>query len=80
MENKVPKITVFPKSIKDQLNINIENENGPYFELFDLSGRILKSFNSYFNNTVINNLNVLHGIYLYIKFNQILNDLKIIIE
>ena len=82
MENKVPKITVFPNPVKDQFNINIENENVPYFfELYDLSGRIAKSFNSYYNNIITNNINVLHGIHwLRTKNKSNLKPIKIIIE
>ena len=63
-------------------SVEIKNTRGPFnLEIFDISGRIIKTFNSNSNKFEINNINASSGIYwLRIKNKSNFKPIKLVIE
>ena len=76
IENSNEQIYIFPNPFKNSTSVEIKNTRGPFnLEIFDISGRIIKTFNSNSNKFEINNINASSGIYwLKLKTNLILNQ------
>ena len=60
----------------------IKNTKGPFvLEIFDISGRIIKTFNSNYNKFEINDMNTNIGIYwLRVKNKSNLKPIKLVVE
>ena len=75
-------IHVFPNPFKNSTSIEIKNSKGPFnLEIFDISGRVIKTLYSNSNKFEINNLNASCGIYwLRVKNKSNFKPIKLVIE
>ena len=75
-------IQVFPNPFKNSTSIEIKNIKGPFnLEIFDISGRVIKTLYSNSNKFEINNLNTSCGIYwLRVKNKSNFKPIKLVIE
>jgi len=82
IENSNGQIYIFPNPFKNSTSVEIKNTRGPfYIEIFDIGGRIIKTFNSNSNKFEINNINASSGIYwLRIKNKSNFKPIKLVIE
>ena len=82
IENKNGQIYVFPNPFKNTTSIEIKNTKGPFIlEIFDISGRIIKTFYSNYNKFEINDMNTNIGIYwLRVKNKSNLKPIKLVVE
>ena len=82
IENSNGQIYIFPNPFKNSTSVEIKNTRGPFnLEIFDISGRIIKTFNSNSNKFEINNINASSGIYwLRIKNKSNFKPIKLVIE
>ena len=82
IENSNGQIYIFPNPFKNSTSVEIKNTRGPFnLEIFDFSGRIIKTFNSNSNKFEINNINASSGIYwLRIKNKSNFKPIKLVIE
>ena len=82
IENKNGQIYVFPNPFKNTTSIEIKNTKGPFIlEIFDIGGRIIKTFNSNYNKFEINDMNTNIGIYwLRVKNKSNLKPIKLVVE
>ena len=82
IENSNGQIFIFPNPFKNSTSVEIKNTRGPFnLEIFDISGRIIKTFNSNSNKFEINNINASSGIYwLRIKNKSNFKPIKLVIE
>ena len=82
IENSNGQIYIFPNPFKNSTSVEIKNTRGPFnLEIFDISGRIIKTFNSNSNKFEINNMNASSGIYwLRIKNKSNFKPIKLVIE
>lgn len=82
IENSNGQIYIFPNPFKNSTSVEIKNTRGPFnLEIFDMSGRIIKTFNSNSNKFEINNINASSGIYwLRIKNKSNFKPIKLVIE
>ena len=82
IENSNGQIYIFPNPFKNSTSVEIKNTRGPFnLEIFDIGGRIIKTFNSNSNKFEINNMNASSGIYwLRIKNKSNFKPIKLVIE
>jgi hypothetical protein len=82
IENNNGQIYVFPNPFKNSTIVKIENVKGPFnLEIFDISGRVIKTFYSINNEFEINNINATSGIYwLRDKNKSNIKPIKLVIE
>ena len=82
IENSNGQIYIFPNPFKNSTSVEIKNTRGPFnLEIFDIGGRIIKTFNSNSNKFEINNINASSGIYwLRIKNKSNFKPIKLVIE
>ena len=77
-----PKLTVYPNPFNESTTVKIQNIDGPHtLELFDLSGRIVKTITTISNEITIDDISTSRGIYwLVIKNQSNLKPIKLIKE
>ena len=82
IENKNGQIYVFPNPFKNTTSVEIKNTKGPFIlEIFDISGRVIKTFYSNYNKFEINDMNTNIGIYwLRVKNKSNLKPIKLVVE
>jgi len=82
IENTNGQIYIAPNPFKNSAIVKIKNIQGPFnLEIFDMGGRVIKTFYSINNEFEINNINASSGIYwLRDKNKSNLKPIKLVIE
>jgi len=82
IENTNGQIYIAPNPFKNSSIVKIKNVQGPFnLEIFDIGGRVIKTFYSINNEFEINNINASSGIYwLRDKNKSNLKPIKLVIE
>ena len=82
IENTNGQIYIAPNPFKNSAIVKIKNVQGPFnLEIFDIGGRVIKTFYSIKNEFEINNINASSGIYwLRDKNKSNLKPIKLVIE
>ena len=81
-EDSQPELTVYPNPFNESITVKIQNIDGPHIiEVFDISGRIVKSLTTNSNEFTLENISSSGGVYwLVVKNQSSLKPVKLIIE